>query len=296
MNKLVFGLTTLFVLFECFPMMAQSSDNPKMRVFMQPDDYVGSNLQYGNNPQAGHYVQSGDAKIYYEVYGSGEPVLVLHGGQVGCTYEMGQFIDELSAKYQVIAVSTRGHGRSEIGHSPVTYEQRANDALAALTAATDKPAAIVLGFSDGAYTGYKLAAMYPDKVKKLIAIGAGENLRLLRRVGKSDVKTMTETDPAFMAAQLAIMPEPERLQEYWDSLPEFYNDKMIADKKLFGSIQCPTLLIAGELDPNAPLDTVISAYKMIPNCRLAIIAGAYHQVMITHFPAVRANIAPFIEM
>ena len=97
---------------------AQSAD--KVKVFMQPTSYVGSSVQYGNNTSAGHYAQADDAKIYYEVYGEGSPIIVLHGGGVGCTYEMGQFIDSLSQTNKVIAISTRGHGRSEIGTKPVS--------------------------------------------------------------------------------------------------------------------------------------------------------------------------------
>ena len=293
MKKMILFLAVAF----CLSASAQQAPTKQitLKAFMQPDGYQGSSIQYGNNSQAGHYVQADDARIYYEVYGKGEPVLVLHGGMVGCSYEMGLLIDSLSTKYQVIAVTTRGHGRSEIGHKPVTYEQRANDVLAALNAVTDKPATLVLGFSDGAYTSYKLASMYPERVKKLIAIGAGENLRLLRKVIGNNVETMKKVDLAFMQSQMALMPEPERLQEYWDALPEFYNDRMIADKKLFNSIKCPTLLISGELDPNAPLETVLSAYRMIPDCSLAIIQGAPHQVMVTNFPAVWANIAPFLK-
>ena len=130
-------------------------------------------IQYGNNPEAGHYADTGDGKIYYELYGKGEPLVILHGGTLGSTYEMAVFIDKLSKSYQVIAISTRGHGKSEIGKTPFTLKQRAHDALAVINAVT-KDSVIVLGFSDGAYTGYKLASMYPERVKKLIAIGAGE--------------------------------------------------------------------------------------------------------------------------
>lgn len=259
----------------------------------KPTDKVSA-TPYGANDAAGHYVQAGDARLYYEVYGTGEPLLVLHGGIVGTTYELGQLIDSLSTRYQVIAMTTRGHGRSEIGHSPITYKQRATDALAVLKAVTDKPA-IVLGFSDGAYTGYKFASMFPDRVKKLIAIGAGENLQLMRKVVANKVEDMLKIAPEFMKSQMALMPEPERLQEHWNMLPAFYNDDMIVSKKLLGSIRCPVLLMAGELDPNAPLDTNISAYRMIPDCELAIIANGTHQVFIDNFPAVWANIVPFLN-
>lgn len=128
-----------------------------------------SELLYGNNSNAGHYVQSGDAKIYYELYGKGKPIVLLHGGIMGSIAEMHDFIDRFLKEYQVIAIATRGHGKSEIGKGPITYEQKANDIIAVINAVT-KDSVVLLGFSDGAYTGYKVASMYPDKVKKLIAI------------------------------------------------------------------------------------------------------------------------------
>lgn len=264
----------------------------KARYFMQGQNDIVSVVPYGNNPAAGHYAQTKDAKIYYEVYGSGAPLLVLHGGGVGCTYEMGRFIDKLAAKYQVIAVSTRGHGKSEIGKDPISYEQRANDALAALTEVTSEPA-IVLGFSDGAYTGYKLASLYPEKVRKLIAIGAGENIPALRQIVPSNVEDIRKADPAFIDLQLSLAPEPERLQAYWDDFYNFYNH-LVVSKEIFNSVRCPTLLIVGELDGNAPLATVLAAYHMIPNAQLAVIANAPHTAFITNFDAVWANIVPFI--
>ena len=73
--------------------------------------FPAGEIQYSNNVKAGHYVQSGDVKDYYEKYGKGEPFVVLHGGAYGSIYEIVPFIDSLSEKYQVIAVSTkRGHG------------------------------------------------------------------------------------------------------------------------------------------------------------------------------------------
>ena len=142
-----------------------------VRAFQPPT--VVNKIPYGNNPKVGRYVQANDAKIYYEVYGKGQPIVLLHGGLFGSTVEFSDFIDRLKKNYQVIAISTRGHGKSEIGKEPLTLEQRANDAMAVINAVT-KDSVIVLGFSDGGYSAYKLGAMYPDRVKKMIVIGAGE--------------------------------------------------------------------------------------------------------------------------
>ncbi|WP_321373223.1 alpha/beta hydrolase [uncultured Draconibacterium sp.] len=234
---------------------------------------------YGNNPDAGHYVKTGDARLYYEVYGSGETIVLLHGGIMGSIEEMAGFIEKLKPDYQVIALATRGHGKSEIGTATITYELKANDVMAVVNAVT-KSRVTILGFSDGAYTGYKVASMYPDRVKKLVAIGAGEQIPGLRKV----VFTGETFDPEseIWKQKKTLMPEPERLTEFWKSMENFYNS-MVASKELFMSIQCPVLVMAGERDLNAPLSTVINAYNMIPNSQLSIIPNTGHVVLCKIF-------------
>ncbi len=280
-------LSSIFLLLVCQCLYGQQN----LRRVFQPASVVNK-IPYGANPKAGHYVQADDAKIYYEVYGKGQPIVLLHGGGFGSTIEMAAFIDSFQQKFQVIAVSTRGHGKSEIGSTPLTYEQKANDVIAVINAVT-KEQCIILGFSDGAYTSYKVASMYPTRVKKLIAIGAGEQVPGLRKV-ILDTKEAFKLDSTYWKQQLALMPEPERIQEYWTKMADFYNT-MTASKALFTTIKCPVLLMAGELDRNAPLPTVITAYNMIPNCQLAIIPNTGHVVFLENFAAVWASILPFLK-
>lgn len=270
-----------------------SGDPPQkqLRSVFQPASIVHE-IPYGDNAEAGHFVQAGDAKIYYETYGTGQPVVILHGGVLGSTIEMAGFIDSLRRNFQVIAVSTRGHGKSEIGSAPMTYEQKADDLMAVIQAVTREPV-IVLGFSDGAYTGYKLASLYPKTVKKLIVIGAGEQIPGLRKV-VFDADAMLKMDTFYWKQQRALMPEPQRLPAFWKNMESFYNS-MTASKELFGSISCPVLLLSGELDRNAPLLTVINAYHMIPNCQLSIVPNAGHVVFLENWAAVWASVAPFLK-
>jgi len=249
---------------------------------------LSAQIPYGDNPEAGHYVRAGDARMYYEVYGQGDPILLLHGGIMGSIDEMAGFIENLKPDYQVIAMATRGHGKSEIGSVPITYELKAKDVMAVINAVT-QDSVTILGFSDGAYTGYKVAGMYPDRVRKLIAIGAGEQIPGLRKV-VFDMKPESE----MWKQQLALMPEPERIEEFWKDMENFYNT-MEASKELFMSIECPVLVMSGELDRNAPLETVINAYHMIPNSQLSIIPDAGHVVFMENFSSVWASIVPFLE-
>ncbi|WP_064196112.1 MULTISPECIES: alpha/beta fold hydrolase [Emticicia] len=261
-----------------------------LRRAYQPANVINK-IPYGNNVAVGDYVQTQDAKIYYEVYGQGQPIVLLHGGILGSTIEMAEFIDSLKKNFQVIAISTRGHGKSDIGSFPITYEKKANDIIAVINAVT-KEKAIILGFSDGAYTAYKVASMYPERIKKMIAIGAGEQIPGLRTINFNHEQLLS--DKAYWIQQKALMPQPERLTDFWSAMQTFYNG-IVVSKELLGSIKCPVLLLSGELDRNAPLPTVINAYNMLPKAQLSIIPNTGHICFAENFPAVWASITPFLK-
>jgi pimeloyl-ACP methyl ester carboxylesterase len=288
MKSIILCLLTLL----CLHSYSQQHASKRLRHFMQSGPSRSNAIQYGNNPKAGHYVNAGDAKIYYEVYGKGKPIVILHGGIFGSTYEMFQFIDSLSKKYQVIAVSTRGHGKSELGTQPITYEQKANDVMAVINAVT-KDSVIVLGFSDGGYTGYKLASMYPAKVKKLISIGATELYPGLRNFS-FDAKQAVTLDSAYWKQQFRLMPEPQRLPEMFTLLGNMYSHLTLG-KNFFQTIQCPVLLMAGDRDQSNPPQRVVSTAQMIPHSQVGIIPNCTHAVFLENFPAVWACIVPFLK-
>jgi pimeloyl-ACP methyl ester carboxylesterase len=262
-----------------------------LRRAFQPANVVNK-IPYGNNPKAGNYVQANDAKIYYEVYGKGQPVVVLHGGLFGSTVEMADFIDKLKQNYQVIAISLRGHGKSELGTAPVSLEQRANDAMTVINAVT-KDSVIVLGFSDGGYSAYKLGAMYPDRVKKMIVIGAGE-IRPGLREFKFTAKQAMELDKPFFEQQLKLMPEPDRIEDLFAGVANCYNN-VIVSKDLLSSIKCPVLVMAGDRDDGNPVERVVSAARFIPKHQISIIPNTTHECFTENFKAAWASIVPFLK-
>lgn len=282
----------LFFLLLTATAVAQPQPGRPLRHFLQTAPSPANAIPYGNNPKAGRYVPAGDARIYYEVYGSGKPFVILHGGVLGSTSEMTPFIDSLSKTYQVIAISTRGHGKSEIGSAPITYEQKADDVLAVIKAVTTD-SVLVLGFSDGAYAGYKLAAMYPARVKKLIAIGAGE-LHPGPRSYQFSQKMALRLDSLYWRQQVALSPEPHKLDAWLANLSTFYSTLTVS-KEVFARIKCPVLVMAGERDPNAPLPTVVNAYYMLPDSQLSIIPRTGHAVFLENFPAVWGSMKPFLD-
>ena len=265
-----------------------------LRYFSQTPQMESSTTPYGDNSQAAHYVKSGTARIYYEVYGNGEPVVILHGGGLGSAYEMGCFIDKLRDSNQVIVISTRGHGKSEIGYMPFTLKQRADDIQAVLNDAEVETPVTIIGFSDGGYSGYTFAVNYPSMVKKLVVIGAGEVLNTTNKVFKFNLAEWNRLDENFCDQQCKLMPEPERWQEMLRMYENMWNGVIIS-KETFSKIECPVLVINGENDINSPMITAIAAYYELPNAQLAIIPGTPHPCFLVNFDAVWAAMEPFLK-
>jgi pimeloyl-ACP methyl ester carboxylesterase len=280
-------LSLLFVLSICSASYAQQN---LIRAF-QPANMVYK-TPYGNNPEAGHYVQTKDAKIYYEVYGKGQPVVLLHGGLFGSTIEMTDFIEKLKTNYQVIAISTRGHGKSELGTEPITLEQRAKDAMSVINAVT-KDSVIVIGFSDGGYSAYQLAAMYPAAVKKMVVMGAGEIRPGLREFKFTATQAMA-MDQAYWNQQLKLMPEPNRLEDLFTQVANCYNNVTVS-QSLLSTIKCPVLVMAGDQDAGNPVERVVSAARYIPNSQISIIPNTGHGCFLENFDAAWASILPLLK-
>jgi pimeloyl-ACP methyl ester carboxylesterase len=259
--------------------------------FFQPKTVVNK-IPYGNNKTVGRFAQSSDAKIYYEVYGKGQPIVILHGGLFGSTIEMAGFIDSLKRNFQVVAISTRGHGKSEIGTEPLTLNQRANDVIAVLNCIT-KDSVIVLGFSDGAYTAYTLGSLYPNRIKKIIAIGAGELYPGLREFNFSSQQAIS-MDSIYWKQQLKLMPEPNRIEEVFEQISNCYN-KLTVGKDLLQSIKCPVLVMAGDRDQGNSVEHIVTAARLIPNAQISIIPNGTHPVFNENFKAVWASIVLFLK-
>ena len=251
-------------------------------------------IPYGNNPDAGHYFDSDGVKLYYEIYGQGEPLLMLHGGVFGYISEYEHLIPKLAGRFQVICLATRGHGKSEIGHESFTYLQRAEDARRLLLHLKISQAT-VLGFSDGGFAGLMLAAQYPELVTKLIAMGVGD------KTDDSESEKYYYTSQSLLAEYgdyfrglVKLMPEPDRWDECLSFGNDLYNEHRLSTDT-FAKIKCPVLIMNGDHDNNGNIDPVIRCYKSIPNAQLSIIPGCGHVIFYCNLPAVWKSMQKFLQ-
>lgn len=125
---------------------------------------------YGNNDNAGHYIKANGIKIYYEEYGSGDPLLLLHGNSQSIESFRLQ-IKEFSKYFRVIAVDTRGHGKTSDQSKRYTYDLFADDMLALIDKLNLDKTNIV-GWSDGGNTALIMALKKPEKINKIVTMGA----------------------------------------------------------------------------------------------------------------------------
>jgi pimeloyl-ACP methyl ester carboxylesterase len=258
-----------------------------------------SYAQYGTNKNAGHYLNVGDAKIYYEVYGQGRPLILLHGGVYGYIDEYAEYIPTLSKSYKVIAIALRGHGKSEIGTKSISYKQLADDAIAVLQKES-KDSAVVIGFSDGGITAYVLAAEYHNKIRQVVSIGSGLELSGCTPEGLSWLKNFSpenfeKSDGKFINERKRIMPQPERWNEFLVKMRTMWFEPIWVSQEKAKNIQCPVLTIGGDRDNFLTPEQFTKTYKSIPKSQLAIIPNSGHVESMARPYVLKNIILPFLQ-
>lgn len=205
-----------------------------------------------------------DIDLYYQESGKGnkECLILLHGNGEDGSYFKNQ-MDYFSGRYRVIAVDTRGHGRSPRGAKLFTIEQFSHDLYDFMTGLKISDA-VILGFSDGANIAMKFAMKYPEKVKALILNGGN----LTPNGVKRSVQIPIELGYRIAGRFASKSPEAKRNAEL---LGLMVNEPNIEPNELF-KITAPTLVICGKNDMIKESHTKEIA-KAIPNAKLSIIKG-----------------------
>ncbi len=225
--------------------------------------------RYGSIASAGGHVKLKDATLYYETYGSGEPLLLLHGNTQSI-YAFSKQIPELSKKYKIIAVDTRGQGKStDESAGPLTYDKFADD-MRQLLDSLHISKTNILGWSDGGNTGLIMAIKYPSYVNKLAVTGA-VLVPTTDAVGSKTLKSIRqERDKISSTDQQSI--KRKRLMTLLLDEPHITVESL-------KQIKAPTLVMAGEKDMVKEKHTRTIADN-IPNSKLLIFKDATHYVPV----------------
>ena len=217
-------------------------------------------------------------QLHYTEHGSGEPLVLLHGNGEDSSYFEHQ-IAFFQDRYRVIAVDTRGHGKSPRGTAPLTLNQFADD-LSAFMDELDIASAHILGFSDGANVAMLFALAHPTRVKSLVLNGGN-----LFPEGLTE-QTRREIDEEY---EQAVAADDESLLE----LLRLMIDEPQIDPAQLSELSMPTLVVAGTDDMIEETHTRLIA-ESIPNAQLAIIEGT-HFVAFENSDAFNRVVSEFLS-
>jgi pimeloyl-ACP methyl ester carboxylesterase len=221
-------------------------------------------------------VEVGGAKIYYAVYGKGAPVVLLHGG-LGHAGQFGYQMPALIDKFEVIAIDSRGQGRSTKGKAAITYDVMATDVVAVLDKLGIQRASFV-GWSDGGEIALKLGIGFADRVDRMIVFGTNYDA--------NGSKPRSRPNATFNAYMVRCRAEYDRLakvrgggvtyQALIEALtPLWHNPSGITKAQLRG-IKAPVLMADGDHDEVIELDQIKEMATLIPNGQLKVFANTSH--------------------
>lgn len=224
-----------------------------------------------------------DITLYYREKGNQEPFILLHGNGENGLYFINQ-INYFSDRYRVIALDTRGHGKSPRGTEPFTIDQFSND-LYEFMISLEISNAIILGFSDGANIAMKFALRYPDQVKALILNGGNLNPEGVKRATQIPIEIGYKIASRFASKSADAKKNAEMLGL-------MVKEPNIEPSEL-SKITAPTLVICGSNDMIKESHTKEIA-KNIPNAKLSIIKGN-HFIANKRYAAFNKEVDDFLQ-
>jgi pimeloyl-ACP methyl ester carboxylesterase len=256
--------------------------------------------------ETGRRVEINGMQMYYEVSGTGDPLVVLHGAYMNIP-SMGEIIPMLAKTHRVHALEFQGHGRTTDIDRPITYQNLADD-VAAFMDAVGLDSADVFGYSMGAIAGLQLAIRHPGKVRKLVSASGAYDL-------KGWQPAFTAMIPQLTVEMMVAMPFAEdyrRLAANPDGFPALVEKLIALEHEPMAwetdvtALKTPVLIIAGDADVST-LEHNVAMFRLLgggimgdmgeplPASRLAVLPATSHTAVITQPELLHAFIEPFLK-
>jgi pimeloyl-ACP methyl ester carboxylesterase len=227
----------------------------------------------------GKYADVNGIKMYYEIHGTGNPLVLIHGGgsTIGTTF--GKILPLLAKSHQVIAVEMQAHGHTSDRNAPESFVQDADD-IAELLKQLNINTADIFGFSNGGQTCLEIAIRHPEKVRKLIIASAfykrdGVPAGFWQGFDKSKFSDMPQV---YKDEFLKINNDSAALMNMFNKdVQRMYRFKDWKDEDI-KSIQAPSLVVIGDRDLPKP-EHAVEMCRLLPRGRLVILAGTHGSYM-----------------
>lgn len=255
---------------------------------------------------AGSRVDVNGMQMYYEVSGSGDPLIVLHGAYMNIP-SMGAIIPKLAETHKVYALEFQGHGRTTDLDRPITYAALADD-VADFMDKVGLAKADVFGYSMGGQAGLQLAIRHPPKVNKLVAASVAYDLRGWQPVYTAAIPQMNVEmmlGMPFVEDYRRLAPNPDGFRALAEKLIALEKEPMALGAQV-KALTTPVLVISGDADVMT-LEHSVALFRLLgggtmgdmgqplPASRLAILPATSHTAVITQPDLLLTLIEPFLK-
>ena len=230
--------------------------------------------------QSGKYAAVNGLHMYYEMHGTGKPLVLIHGAASTIHTTFGRLLPALAKSHKIIAVELQAHGHSDNRDGrQITFEQDADD-VAALLQQLHIDHADVFGFSNGGTTALQIAIRHPELVNKLIIASS-----MYKRAGVAiefwqgfNNPSFTDMPEAYKQEFLSIHPSQEALHIMFDQCVRRMQHFTDIPDETIGAIQAPALIVVGDKDVPLP-EHAVEMYRRMPHAVLAIFPGGHGTFM-----------------
>ncbi|MFL5804824.1 MAG: alpha/beta fold hydrolase [Roseiflexaceae bacterium] len=259
-------------------------------------------------PAQSGYVAVNGLQMYYEVHGTGQPLVLLHGAFSAIGTSFGALLPELAKTRQVIGFELQGHGHTADIDRPMSLEQMADDTAAAIRQLGIGPADM-FGYSMGAAVALHVALRHPDVVRKLVLTSVTYTLSGIHpglMDGLGEMKPEMMHGSPWHEEYLRIAPDPDAFATLFAKKTQM--DRGIQDipAEAIRAIAAPTLLIIGDSDLVRP-EHAVEMFRLLgggvfgdtpaglPNSQLAILPGTSHVTVVARTELLLVIIPPFLD-
>ena len=253
------------------------------------------------------YVPVNGLNMYYEIHGTGQPLVLLHGAFSAIGTSFGALLPELAKTRQVVAFELQGHGRTADIDRPLSLEQMADDTAAALQH-LGIARADIFGYSMGAAVALHVAIRHPQVVRKLVLASVTYNMS---GIHPGTMEGLGEMKPEMMIGSpwhdeyLRVAPDPDHFAAFFAKKTQM--DRAIKDipAETIAAIKAPILIVIGDSDLVRP-EHAVEMFRLLgggvfgdmapmPPSQLAILPGTTHVTLVGRAELLLAIIPPFLD-
>jgi len=258
-------------------------------------------------PSAQGLVHLKDSKVYYEIYGTGKPIVLLHGAFMTISTNWSQLIPELSKNRKVIAIELQGHGHSPYSDRKFDHVILAADVAKVMDYLKIEHAA-VLGYSFGGAVAYQFAIQYPKRLDELVIISATYKSKgWMPEINKAfqNMKPALFENSPMQQAYETVAPDKTKWTKFLEQMISLAQQPYDLGDANIAKISSPVLLIAGDNDGLDKIELVktyqllggevVGDFGQMPKSQLAIIPGQSHVSLIGQTGSILGYLNSFLK-